>query len=294
MRIAILTPRPDYSAEWRWAYDVEATAIAAAGANVRAHCWSDPLDRSAFDLVLPLVAWGYHQHFQRWIEVLGEFERNAVPIQNPVPLLRWNSDKAYLAELWERGISTVPTEIVESLDDAALEGVRSHFQDGDIIVKPPISASAYRTFRLREGDRVPDIVRGLRMMTQPWIKTIVETGEWSLIFFDGKLSHTVSKVPIPGEFRVQPEYGGIIELADPPPGAEQLALAALAAAPAPALYARVDIVVGNDGSLQIMELELVEPAFFLAQAPDAAPNLARAVLATAARPRVPIPPRKAS
>jgi glutathione synthase/RimK-type ligase-like ATP-grasp enzyme len=281
VRIAILTPRPDYSAEWRWAYDVESAAIASAGADVRPHCWSEPVDPHEFDLVLPLVAWGYHHHFGRWMEVLDEFERAAAPVRNPIPVLRWNSDKAYLAELWQRGIATVPTEVVDHLDEAALERVRSHFGCSDIVVKPPISASAYRTFRLRGGDPLPESVRGLKMMAQPWLETIVETGEWSLIFFDGQLSHTVSKVPVPGEFRVQPEYGGIIELCDAPSGAEELALAALAAAPASTLYARVDVVVGNDGTLQIMELELVEPAFFLAQAPEAAPNLARAVVSVA-------------
>lgn len=283
MRIAILIPRADYSAGWRWAYDVEAGALSAAGAEVSPLRWDDPFDAAGFDLVMPLVAWGYHQHFDRWLSLLDRLEADGAPIQNPVPLLRWNSDKAYLAELCETDVPTVPTEVVERLDEAELDRTREHFQCADLVVKPPVSASAYRTFRLGPDDPVPDSVRGCRMMVQPWLPAIVDQGEWSLIFFDGRLSHSVSKLPAAGEFRVQPEHGGIIALCDPPEGAEQIALAALAAAPAPALYARVDLVVGNCGSLQVMELELIEPAFFMAQAPDSAAMFAEAVLSAAKR-----------
>ena len=51
---------------------------------------------------------------------------------------------------------------------------------------------------------------------------------------------------------------------------DELAQAALAAAPAPATYARVDMVAQATGDLLIMELELIEPALFLDHAPDAA------------------------
>ena len=90
---------------------------------------------------------------------------------------------------------------------------------------------------------------------------------------------------MPGEFRVQPEYGGIITRCDPPDGAEEVARAALAAAPAPALYARVDLVTGNCGTLQVMELELIEPAFWLAQAPEAGATFARAIVSAVERSR---------
>jgi len=119
------------------------------------------------------------------------------------------------------------------------------------------------------------------MMVQPWLESILTSGEWSLIFFGGRFSHCVAKVPRPGEFRVQPEYGGIITRCDPPDGAQDVALRALAAAPADALYARVDLVRGDDGALLVMELELIEPAFFLAQAPDAEAAFAGSVLSAA-------------
>jgi hypothetical protein len=139
------------------------------------------------------------------------------------------------------------------------------------------------TFPIRSGEPIPEAVRGRRMMVQPWLQSITTSGEWSLFFFDGRLSHAVSKVPTPGDFRVQPEHGGIIARCDPPPGAEAVALAALDAAPCPALYARVDLVVGNCGTLQVMELELIEPALWLDQESSASALFAAAVVRAASQ-----------
>ena len=285
MRFAILIPPADYSVEWRWAYDIEAKALVDAGATVEPVDWTDERDLAGFDLVLPLVAWGYHKDYRRWVNLLDRLERQGARVENKLPLLRWNGDKAYLAELASTGIPTVPSLVVEALDEASLDNARDRFGCGDIVVKPLVSASAYGTFRLRCGDRFPESVRGWRMLAQPWIGSITDTGEYSLIFFGGKFSHCVGKVPVPGEFRVQPEYGGLISRCEPPPGSVEIARTALAAAPAQATYARADLVVGNDGGLQLIELELIEPALFLAEAPDACPSLARAVFAAAERAR---------
>ena len=70
MRIAVLVPDPDYPEPWSWAYDVEAAALASAGAEVEPVPWTGRRELSAFDLVLPLVAWGYHLDYPRWIDFL--------------------------------------------------------------------------------------------------------------------------------------------------------------------------------------------------------------------------------
>jgi len=277
VRVAFLVPDPDYPAEWRWAYDAEAQALVDAGITVEPMPWTDPRDLAGFDLVLPLVAWGYHKRYPDWLAYLNRLEREHLPVANPVPLLRWNGDKAYLAQLGEKGIATVPTLVVARLDEQALDAAKARFGCSELVVKPPVSASAYGTFRVQEGDAFPEAVRGGRMMVQPWVAGILDRGEYSLMFFDGEFSHAVSKVPKPGEFRVQPEYGGIIRRCDPPAGAEALAHAALAAAPALSSYARVDLVVGDSGELQVMELELIEPALFVDYAPESGAALARAI-----------------
>jgi glutathione synthase/RimK-type ligase-like ATP-grasp enzyme len=281
LRVAFLVPPADYKTEWRWAFEPQADAVRAAGIEVDAVPWTSDCSYGGCDLVLPLVAWGYHKRFGDWLALLERFERERVAVANPVPVLRWNSDKAYLAELAANGIATVPSLAFASFSEQALASAREQFGRADLVVKPTVSASAYGTFRVGIADPFPEQVRGWRMLVQPWLTDIVHSGEWSLLFFDGAFSHCVSKVPKAGEFRVQPEYGGIIGPSDPPPGAVALAEAAIAAAPAPTTYARVDIVVGNDGALNVMELELIEPALFLADAPGAASRFAAAVLSAA-------------
>ncbi|HYI42334.1 MAG TPA: hypothetical protein VD768_01765 [Sphingomicrobium sp.] len=285
MKFAVLIPSADYGTDWRWAYDVEAEALSGTGARVQPVRWTEARDLTSFDLILPLVAWGYHLDYRGWLRFLDDLEQQELPVANPVPLLRWNSDKAYLAELGSADVPTVPTIVAETLDEAALQSARDAFGCTQLVVKPPVSASAFGTFVLRQGDSLPGEVSGARMMVQPWLGSIVDTGEFSLIFLDGQFSHAVSKVPKAGEFRVQPEYGGIISRCEPPTGALAIADAALAAAPTPATYARVDLVVGNEGALQVIELELIEPALFLAQAPEAAPRLGNAARSAAERMR---------
>jgi glutathione synthase/RimK-type ligase-like ATP-grasp enzyme len=264
----MLVPDPDFPEPWGWAFDVEANILAGAGATVDPIAWTQIGDVSAYDLVLPLVAWGYHLDFDRWLALLDRAEAERWPMVNPPALLRWSSDKAYLAELAERGISTVPTLAVEACGDADIEEARRHFASDWLVIKPPVSGGAWDTHRLGPNDDLPAESRGRPMIVQPLIEEIARTGEYSLILFDGEFSHAVVKRPAAGEFRVQPHLGGVTLPSPPPPGGIALARQALAAAPARATYARVDIIPDDDGVLRIMELELVEPALFLDHAPD--------------------------
>jgi glutathione synthase/RimK-type ligase-like ATP-grasp enzyme len=279
MRIAILVPDPDYPEPWHWTYDPEAEALSGAGADVTPVPWTEVGDLSAFDLVLPLVVWGYHLDYSRWLELLARAERHDWPMINPPPLLRWNGDKAYLAELATGGVSTVPTLAAEACCDADLEEARRQFESDWLVIKPPISASAMGTHRLGPNDDLPADSRGRPMIVQPLIEEIAKTGEFSLMLFDGQFSHAVVKRPKAGDFRVQEYHGGVtLPCAAPPEGEVELAQAALAAAPAPATYARVDIVAGDDGALMIMELELIEPSLFLEHAPDGGASFSRSIL----------------
>lgn len=283
MRLAILVPPADDGVDWRWAFDPQEAALRVGGIHVVEVPWTEPGDLSTFDLVTPLLAWGYHKQFDRWQSLLDRLEAERLPVVNPVAVLRWNSDKAYLAELGERGISTVPSIAVDALDQAALDAARDRFGTEELVIKPLVSASAYGTHVIGPGDAIPEAVRGWRMLVQPWLDAITQSGEYSLIYFDGEFSHSVSKVPRAGEFRVQPEYGGIIRRCGPPSGALDLAKSAINAAPAACTYARVDLVVGNDAALQVIELELIEPALFMGEAPESGPAFVTAIRAAAER-----------
>ena len=282
MRVAVLVPDPGYREPWRWTYDPQAEALSGAGATVDPLPWTETGDLSSYDLVLPLVAWGYHQHYDRWLDLLVRAEAEQWRMVNPPALLRWNGDKAYLAELADRGVPTVRTLVVESCCDADLEEARRRFDSDWLVVKPPVSASAHGTHRLGPSDDLPEDSRGRPMIIQPLIEEIAKTGEFSLMLFGGEYSHAVMKRPKSGDFRVQEYLGGVTRPCKAPPaGAVKLAQAALAAAPAEATYARVDIVPDDQGVLRIMELELIEPSLFLDHAPDGGAAFTRSILAQA-------------
>jgi len=280
-RVAILVPDPEYPEPWRWTYDPQAAALRAAGADVEPIAWTQVGDTSSYDLVLPLVAWGYHVDYARWLALLDRAEAERWPMINPPELLRWNGDKAYLAELADLGVSTVPTLAVEACCDADIEEARREFGSEWLVIKPPVSASAMGTHRLGPNDDLPNDSVRRPMIIQPLIEEIGRTGEFSLMLFDGEYSHAVVKRPKSGDFRVQEYHGGVTTACNAPPaGAIELAQRALAAAPAKATYARVDIVPDNEGTLRIMELELIEPSLFLDYAPNAPAAFTRAILSS--------------
>jgi glutathione synthase/RimK-type ligase-like ATP-grasp enzyme len=277
MRAAILVPAPEYPEAWDWAFDVEAEVLRRAGVEVEHRPWTETGDLAGFDVVMPLVAWGYHFDPPRWHALLDRLEREAMPALNPVPLLRWNSDKRYLAELGERGIAVIPTRIAEALDESSLADAREEF-GGMLVIKPPISAAADGTFKLGHDDAVPPSALGKATLIQPFLPSISDEGEYSIIIFGGGFSHAVVKRPKAGDYRVQPHLGGSEQRCDPPEGAIRLAKAALGAAPTEAAYARVDMVRDLNGELAVIELELIEPALWLQHAPDRGALFATAIL----------------
>jgi hypothetical protein len=84
----------------------------------------------------------------------------------------------------------------------------------------------------------------------------------------------------PGDIRVQPVWGGSYELEGPTSESVFVANQVLDAVDADLLYARIDLVRGLEGRLQLIELEAIEPLLFL-ELDDGAP--ARFADALAAR-----------
>jgi len=267
-RVAILVPAPDYNERWQPAFARKAAALAGAGLAIEQRIWGAPGDLGGFDLILPLFAWGYQRDVVAWYALLDRLEAERLPVVNPVPVLRWNSDKAYLAELGAAGVTVVPTVEVAALDDAGLANARTTLGTTEVVIKPAVSGGADGTHRLAPDAPIPADALGRRRLVQPLMPGILTDGEYSLFFFGGRFSHAIVKRPASGDFRVQEQFGGREETWDASAEARALAAAALAAAPATPVYARVDMVGDAAGRLHIMELELIEPSLFLHHAPD--------------------------
>ncbi|MBA4308069.1 MAG: hypothetical protein C0429_15160 [Sphingopyxis sp.] len=284
--LAILCPVPEYEEDWS---HIKADYIRLLGEDTVFIDWTKARDLAGFDLVTPLLAWGYQRDCPCWFDLLDRLERDGINVSNPVRILRWNSDKSYLAELDAAGIATVPTRMADALDEAALADARSAFGTTTLVIKPPISGGADGTFRLAQGDSIPPTELGHRMMIQPYLANIADEGEYSLFYFAGQFSHAIIKHPAKGDFRVQDQFGGYEEATDAPALAQELAEAALGAAASltdteALAYARVDMLRDGEGRFRLMELELIEPSLFLRFAPDSGAAFAQALRSKAFSP----------
>lgn len=245
-------------------------------------------DWSRYDGVLPLGCWGYHKDAGAFRAFITELESRGVRLVNPPEVVRWNLDKSYLIDLRDAGVEVASFLHFPagSRPDLAAELVRAGWDR--YVVKPTISANSERT-RAAAGppDRellalVDDILGSSGLLVQPFFEEIPREGEWSLLFFDGVLSHSVIKKPRAGDFRSQPDHGGTVSEAVPPPAVVAQAEAALHAAPARCRYARVDGFV-RDGRLHLVELELIEPYLFMSAVDPGAPARFAAALINEAR-----------
>ncbi len=278
-RIAILTPDPgDEGFRTRWAQVLERNAepLRGAGIEVAAVSWTGEADWSAFDLVLPLLVWGYPRAHHRWVDRVTELEGRGVRLQNPPSVLRWNADKVYLGALAERGAPVVPTLYFDALTEEHMHQAAERFGTERLVAKPQVSSTAWQTIRWSPGSSLDGGPEGAAMV-QPYLPEIERSGETSFIYFGGRFSHAIRKVPQPGDFRVQPEYDGIITRYDPAPDEHEAAERILDAVDEDLLYARVDLVRTDDGGPALIELELIEPDLYLDYDPRRGELLAQAV-----------------
>ena len=265
-----MTAAPDYFEDLGPA---RATYKRLLGDDISFRHWTDPGDLTGFDLVLPLLVWGYQRDCPRWFALLDQLEQQQIKCANPVSVLRWNSDKSYLLELEQAGLAIVPTVISASLTHDDFARATEKFGSDKLVVKPPISGGADGTYRLRPGDPLPDSIAGKQMLIQPFQPAIAEEGEYSLFYFAGTFSHAILKRPAKGDFRVQEFLGGSESGTDCPEGAQELSVQARQAAEQilgieTLLYARIDMLRGADDRFRLMELELIEPSLFVGHAAD--------------------------
>lgn len=290
-RIVVLTPAPSdpsYASQWPQVLERLKEALLPAGFEVSASPWTDHV-RSVdglrgYDLVLPLLVWGYYSDYEDWCRACDLWAAEGLPVANPPRTLRWNSDKAYLKGLRDAGIPMAETLFVDQVTEDDVRKAFDTLETDTLIVKPTISAGAWRTLRLQRGQDLSEALEEAPQgaaMIQAYLPSIETAGETSLLFFGGALSHVVNKQPgAEGEFRIQIQYGGRYQhLAEPPAGALALAQQVLARFDDDLLYARIDMTRTEGGDWVLMEAELVEPDFYLSSDPEAGARFAAAVRA---------------
>ncbi len=255
--------------------------LEAFGGEAEAASWDDPaVDWSRYRAALIRSTWGYAAclpDFLAWAERTARVTK----LLNPFPVLRWNTDKHYLADFQRAGLSVVPTRFLEPGGRVELGF------EGDLVVKPVVGAGSIDTARYGRGDRAAAEAHAARLlkagrsvMVQPYLAHIDEAGESALIHIGGRYSHTIRKGPL-----LKPDaelVGGLFlkeDIRRREPSAAELELAGrvMAAAPSGLLYARVDLAPGPDGKPMLLEFEAAEPSLFFTYEPAAAGRLAKAV-----------------
>jgi glutathione synthase/RimK-type ligase-like ATP-grasp enzyme len=255
------------------------------GLRAEARAWNDAsANWTQYDAVILRSCWDYHRHLPAFLQWIAHLEQCGVAVWNPPDVVRWNVDKRYLRDLELAGVPIVPTVFVHRSEERSLASVLRDTGWDTVVVKPSISASAYETWSVRAADvtvaetRFENARRTGTQLVQPFLREVVEDGEWSLLFIAGQYSHGVLKRPRTGDFRVQAEHGGNAQRRDAAAAVIDAATRALRAHPGvrDTLYARVDGCL-VDGAFVLMELELVEPALFLGLHEEAAGRLAAEV-----------------
>ena len=263
-------------------------AVRAAGIVVDEVCWDDEsIDWSTYDQVVIRSTWDYHRRydeFMQWVRTVGAVSK----ISNSLDVITWNTDKHYLAEVAAMGLPVVPTVFIEPGQEDGLEHVRELLTQGDVVVKPAISAGSNDTERHSHinaaQQHISEVLSAQRsVMLQPYMADVDVESETGLVFIDGKFSHAFAK----GALLAQEKNmsGGLYaeeEIGVRQPTAEQLligerAVKWLTSRFGKLLYARVDLLPTARGPV-IIEIELTEPSLYLLLHPGAAAELANALI----------------
>jgi len=263
--------------------DALVEALQRDGVDVVWQPWGEPVDA---DLVVLRATWDYTERldeFLAWCE--------SVPVlANPVPVVRWNTDKSYLVELADRGVPVVPTAVVAP-------GETPDFPDGEFVVKPAIGAGSRGAARFTgHAEALAHLeALGVKALVQPYQSSVDAHGETALVFFAGEYSHSFHKGPMLAQGLAESESGLYVEekLRGIEPDRRQVELAhqvldvaaeLLSLRRQDFLYARVDVVAGSGGEPLLLELELTEPTLgFRYTGEDAASRLSAAIRGTASR-----------
>ncbi len=221
--------------------------------------------------------WDYHRYYKEFLDWCQARGNNLV---NDFSFVKWNSNKAYMLELEQKGIEIVPSVLIKQQDQINEE---PPVDWSTLIVKPTIGLATYGVKKMSMPRQIDEYRVHLRnllqendVLLQKFMPSVLDYGERSLMYFNGEYSHAVRKSP----FQSLAHAGGAGETQAQATIEEitfgHKVLNTLGTMGLP-VYARVDIVPDDDGKPLLMELELVEPSLFLGFAKESAVKFVEAL-----------------
>ena len=231
--------------------------------------WDSPVKWDDYDVVVIRSTWDYQHRLEEFKLVLKQIDQSSAILLNDIKTVLWNVDKSYLLELEKKNVEIVPSVISKNPTRNDVADAFRKFGAREIIIKPTVSANAYDTFRIPKSD-IPESewlaekFDGRTCLIQPFMESILNEGEFSLMYLNGELAHTIIKSVKKGDYRVQEEHGGIVQLVEEPEKklikTGNNIMDVLDQIP---FYARVDLVRTSQNTFALMELELIEPSMYL-------------------------------
>ncbi len=224
--------------------------------------WQQPLDKK-YDLLILRSIWGYQDYYKEFKEWLLNVKNNNIQILNNVNMVLDNIKKDIQFKLLkDNNIDCIDTRFISKENLDSMEQL-----DELTVVKPSISGSGENTYIVSNNDSIKNSIKPnevidtykpllndeCKLMVQPFIKEINE-GEYSCIFIDGKLTHTMLRFPSIFHDKKRPYL-----VSDIPKCVYNLARKVEQLKEYNGyLYMRVDMVVVNNKA-KIMEVELTDP-----------------------------------
>ena len=253
----------------------EAPTLAAlrdAGHDASCLNWDDPHAEPAanFDAVVIRATWNYINDVRGFLDWVDRTSA-ATRLFNSAADVRWNVHKGYLLELETAGVPIVPTRVVRTGQSLDVDDLVRTESWPKVVIKPAVGAGSFLTHVFEPGDAeaqafLDRFARTQDMLVQRYMPSVERAGdgpasdgvgERALVAIDGELTHAVEKSPrfADDEESVRPAP---IDDADRAFAANVLSSEDFG----DLLYARVDVMRGDDGELLLSELELVEPSLF--------------------------------
>lgn len=293
MTIALVTDAESLTNDYDMPLLIE--ACKKAGLEAEVVRWDDKEQQwKNFRSVILRSPWSYVERlddFISWSEKVSE----TTELYNPLPVIKWGLNKNYLLDLQDAGVSIVPTVVIRAGERNVNTQVRDFIKEQnraeEIVIKPVVGAYSrgVRRFRVADTESVTAYIheqhsQGSDVLLQPYLTSIDVSGETDLVFFNGIYSHAIRKSALLQQDGTVREPLQEFRQERQPTEAE-LALAGSAVRAVeeifrlekPLLYARIDLILDENGRPVVLELEICEPSLNLPFSSGSAERFAEAI-----------------
>lgn len=267
------------------------------GVDARIAIWNDPhVDWEEAGVCVIRTVRDYASHREEFVQWAHQVPR----LLNPADVTEWATDKHYLLNLQEQGVPVIPTTWLEPEQHLSKHQVHTRFPAyGEFVVKPAVSSGGREMGRYDANNGMARMAavthanrllqEGRSVMVQRYLSEVDEHGEYSLVYMNGVLSHSVEKAamltnPNTTEVQAQETVTGNRQ-----PNSEEWIFGEKVRSAIhrmikqrlghdqQLLFLRIDIVPDGKGSYYLMEVSPVDGSLYLRTREDGIGTFADAI-----------------